>query len=60
MAQSDVMCSFPRPKDTSQGEAVITHAVRITFRTSGTHRSKNEKRGDPATENRKISLKVNY
>ena len=43
MAQSDVMCSFTRPKGTSQGEAVITHEVRITFRASGTHRSKNEK-----------------
>ena len=43
MAQSDVMCSFTRPKGTSQGEAVITNAVRITFRRGGTHRSKNEK-----------------
>ena len=42
MAQSDVMCSFTRPKGTSQGEAVITHEVRITFRASGTHRSKNK------------------
>ena len=41
MAQSDVMCSFTRPKGTSQGEAVITHEVRITFRRGGTHRSKN-------------------
>ena len=37
------MCSFTRPKGTSQGEAVITHEVRITFRASGTHRSKNKK-----------------
>ena len=36
------MCSFPRAKRTSLGEAVITHEVRITFRASGTHRSKNE------------------
>ena len=34
---------YSRAKRTSQGEAVITHAVRITFRASGTHRSKNEK-----------------
>ena len=37
------MCSFSRAKRTPQGEAVITHEVRITFRASGTHRSKNEK-----------------
>ena len=43
MAQSNVMCSFPRAKRTSQGEAVITHEMRITFRVSGTHRSKNKK-----------------
>ena len=43
VGRSDVMCSFTRPKGTSQGEAVITHEVRITFRESGTHRSKNEK-----------------
>ena len=34
--RSDVMCSFTRPKGTSQGEAVITHAVRITFRVRNT------------------------
>gem|GEM_PF-4693793 len=43
MANSDVMCSFTRPKGTSLGEAVITHEVCITFRASETHRSKNEK-----------------
>ena len=42
-AQSDAMCSASRPKGTSQGEAVITHEVRNTFRASGTHRSKNGK-----------------
>jgi hypothetical protein len=29
-----------RAKRTSQGEAVITHEVRIAFRVSGTHRFK--------------------
>ena len=41
--RSDVMCSFSRAKRTSLGEADITHEVHITFRASGTHRSKNEK-----------------
>ena len=43
VGRSDAMRSFTRPKGTSQGEAVITHEVRITFRRDGTHRSKNEK-----------------
>jgi hypothetical protein len=34
--RSEVMCSFARPKGTSQGEAVITHEVRITFRLRNT------------------------
>ena len=31
-----LLCSFPRAKRTSQGEAVITHEVRITFRLRNT------------------------
>ena len=43
MAQSDVMCSLLTREAHITAEGNITHEVRITFRTSGTHRSKNEK-----------------